>query len=977
MKNTIIACIMVAALFLALFGVTLKILPVAFSDEHVSYREVWKVLNVTSSITRDVDVNITVSPSREGVHLACSTNITKYFEASGSYKSWWEWLNGTSGLQYHWGDMDWIVSYGSLTPITYDQIQHWGDMYLDTGSVPYWTFMGNTYMADCNLTRNLEDPDIVSNASWTGNTIKIIDDLRINATIRTEANIVFKIVITEPGVYTFNITATEGVTLSETSWVMGGAKTLLVPYDHTSIQNAIGNATAEDTIIVHPGTYPENVAVTKNNLTIKALYQATTEGALGNAIVSPASGNGFTVRADGITIDGFEITAGSGDGIYFEGSNNIFQYNLIHDINTGGTGGGICCWDLDGGSNNNQILRNTIYNCTADAILYGASNVNGLCNWRGIISNNTMWNLATQDGWNPSVEVVNGQNFTISGNTVIGRSVQYYGILLYSWNGVNQGNHIVSNNTVTGHYTGICAIADTNGGVYQGLGSVATANFKNLTFAYNNASGANYHGMQLRAIPNAGTASVSKCTISNSVFFNNGLDGINLLDSNVSDIGILANNIYGNGRDGIRLYANSRVIINYNNFYSNGGADVNKTSAPTVDARFNWWGNASGPTHSSNPGGTGGNVSDNVDFKPWLIKPYAPGQVVSVSVVYVDPQVINLTAPALGTTFTIDVKIANVTMMYGIQFTLEWNSTFLNRTGANPKVPAAWVGNCWVNQTSTESNYSLAMAPMVSGAPTFNGSASLVSLNFQTIKDPIYPNNFTCLLNLTGVTIGDASANPIPHIAYSGNYSCYSTMPKLLLTPPNPKAYKIPTEFAVNVTVTNVVNLDSFEFNLTYDPTLLNVIKVENPPGIPVPYQKPNNGSIYIRVEGISPTISGNRTLVTITFKVMRGFAWNTQTTSVNCTLGFDPLYTTLNLTKPIAHEAVNGTYSYVPLQGDVCPMNAPDGLVDIGDLLFVANKFGTEPGGPPYDDADMNRDGKIDILDVILVARNFGAKVE
>ncbi|MBC7129170.1 MAG: hypothetical protein H5T45_05515, partial [Thermoplasmatales archaeon] len=38
----------------------------------------------------------------------------------------------------------------------------------------------------------------------------------------------------------------------------------------------------------------------------------------------------------------------------------------------------------------------------------------------------------------------------------------------------------------------------------------------------------------------------------------------------------------------------------------------------TVDARYNYWGYASGPTHSSNPGGTGDTISDNVDYSPWL-----------------------------------------------------------------------------------------------------------------------------------------------------------------------------------------------------------------------------------------------------------------------------------------------------------------------------------------------------------------------
>jgi parallel beta-helix repeat protein len=37
-----------------------------------------------------------------------------------------------------------------------------------------------------------------------------------------------------------------------------------------------------------------------------------------------------------------------------------------------------------------------------------------------------------------------------------------------------------------------------------------------------------------------------------------------------------------------------------------------------LDATLNWWGATSGPTHASNPTGTGNEVSDYVDFDPWL-----------------------------------------------------------------------------------------------------------------------------------------------------------------------------------------------------------------------------------------------------------------------------------------------------------------------------------------------------------------------
>jgi len=47
-------------------------------------------------------------------------------------------------------------------------------------------------------------------------------------------------------------------------------------------------------------------------------------------------------------------------------------------------------------------------------------------------------------------------------------------------------------------------------------------------------------------------------------------------------------------------------------------AICNRSTDIAVDATHNWWGNASGPAHTSNSAGTGASVSDGVNFIPWL-----------------------------------------------------------------------------------------------------------------------------------------------------------------------------------------------------------------------------------------------------------------------------------------------------------------------------------------------------------------------
>ncbi|MCK5076554.1 MAG: right-handed parallel beta-helix repeat-containing protein, partial [Calditrichia bacterium] len=70
---------------------------------------------------------------------------------------------------------------------------------------------------------------------------------------------------------------------------------------------------------------------------------------------------------------------------------------------------------------------------------------------------------------------------------------------------------------------------------------------------------------------------------------------------------------------GIIANNSSNPVINYCDIYDNtymGVYNVHETFF--IDAENNWWGNNSGPTHDSNPGGTGDVVSDAVDFLPFL-----------------------------------------------------------------------------------------------------------------------------------------------------------------------------------------------------------------------------------------------------------------------------------------------------------------------------------------------------------------------
>jgi len=79
--------------------------------------------------------------------------------------------------------------------------------------------------------------------------------------------------------------------------------------------------------------------------------------------------------------------------------------------------------------------------------------------------------------------------------------------------------------------------------------------------------------------------------------------------------------------------------IHYNNIEGNTGYGILNWLSKIYNAECNWWGHCSGPTHSSNPLGCGDDVSDYVDYLPWLDASYPSGNCIGglcQNTVYVD-----------------------------------------------------------------------------------------------------------------------------------------------------------------------------------------------------------------------------------------------------------------------------------------------------------------------------------------------------
>ncbi len=73
---------------------------------------------------------------------------------------------------------------------------------------------------------------------------------------------------------------------------------------------------------------------------------------------------------------------------------------------------------------------------------------------------------------------------------------------------------------------------------------------------------------------------------------------------------------------GLDALDGARPILTCNDFQHNQSHGIyNDRSTSTIVAEGQWWNSPSGPSHSSNPGGTGDRVSNGIDFTPWATSP--------------------------------------------------------------------------------------------------------------------------------------------------------------------------------------------------------------------------------------------------------------------------------------------------------------------------------------------------------------------
>jgi len=292
-------------------------------------------------------------------------------------------------------------------------------------------------------------------------------------------------------------------------------------------------------------------------------------------------------------------------------SNNTCQSNTEDGISLMTSDGNIlmnstCSSNVEDGislmtSTDNSLMGNTCQSNTEDGISLMTSDGNALTNNTCSSNTDDGISLMTSDG----NILTNNTCSTNIGDGIILETSNYckitnnkcenneYGIYLDFSNNCNITDNICKNNKY---------------GIYLFQYSRYSKITKNTCTSNNNA------GIYLFRS--------GDCLLSNNTCENNEY-GIMLIDT--SDSTVENNTISGN-RVGIYLSSDSQDnAAHYNEIYGNSeyGIDVSENEGELIFATENWWGHPSGPYHrAENPSGIGNEVSDDVNFKPWLDQPF-------------------------------------------------------------------------------------------------------------------------------------------------------------------------------------------------------------------------------------------------------------------------------------------------------------------------------------------------------------------
>ncbi|MCP4581783.1 MAG: DUF1565 domain-containing protein [candidate division Zixibacteria bacterium] len=255
------------------------------------------------------------------------------------------------------------------------------------------------------------------------------------------------------------------------------ASIINVPADYSTIQAGINVSTDNDTVLVQPGMYVENIIFNGHNAILASLFLTTRDSSYISSTIIDGDSSGSVIRCRNgedprCTIIGFTIQNGfaeKGGGIYCSYTNPTIMNNIIRNNTATGTnsdGGGICSYRSSG-----QLIQGNII--TGNSVIYsseGLGNGGGIYCKDAVIRDNIITNnqctgfgggfycqnsiilnnvISENSAYRGGGMHCSGNSENISYNTISDNIATDFGggILLYNQSSVSIDNNIINNNS--------------------------------------------------------------------------------------------------------------------------------------------------------------------------------------------------------------------------------------------------------------------------------------------------------------------------------------------------------------------------------------------------------------------------------------------------------------------------------------------------------------------------------------------------
>lgn len=261
--------------------------------------------------------------------------------------------------------------------------------------------------------------------------------------------------------------------------------------------------------------------------------------------------------------------------------------------------------------------------------------------------------------------------------------------------------------------------------------------------------------------------------------------------------------------------------------------------------------------------------------------------VATTAVAFVNPPSIVFNAPTVGTTFKVNVTVANITGLAGPQFTLTWNPSFLSLIDMQENMfhtvtPTSSWSNIWAlglshNNTAGTADYAYTWldlgvaqadgyAPINATTTTFppDGKLALAVLTFNITSVPAVNTFSEFNLTLTTVKLSDVNALSIAKTVVNGHYKIYGP-PEITNTPivNNGTTYVVTTATNASVVPSSVTfnaTAYSISFNLTGADGTTGYVNVTVPMDLVRLNQTSDQWIVTVNGTPVTPIISFNAT---------------------------------------------------------------------------------------------------------------------